>query len=73
MNFTDHTWYDPWATEQQSQQIDRLDSVLTELTRRNAWEYEALGRQTTQEIAPISEDTRFLNQVRELIRFVREA
>ena len=54
-------------------QLDRLDANLEELTRANAREHEALARQTTQEIAKLSEDARFLNQVRELIRFVKTA
>jgi len=53
--------------------LTQLDNQLDELTRRNAREHEALTRQTTTEIAKLSEDARFLNQVRELIRFVREA
>jgi ABC-type multidrug transport system fused ATPase/permease subunit len=53
--------------------LDRLDSLLEELTRANAREHEALARQTAQEIAKLSEDARFLNQVRELIRFVKDA
>ena len=79
-----HTRLDPdrsssWAaglTEQQAstrRQLDRLDGHLEELTRANAREHEALARQTTQEIARLSEDARFLNQVRELIRFVKDA
>ena len=68
-----------WASEVAQHQattareLDRLDSHLTELTRTNAREHEALARQTTQEIARLSEDARFLNQVRELIRFVKDA
>lgn len=54
-------------------QLDRLDAHLEELTRANAREHEALARQTAQEIAKLSEDARFLNQVRELIRFVKDA
>lgn len=54
-------------------QLDRLDAHLEELTRANAREHEALTRQTAQEIAKLSEDARFLNQVRELIRFVKDA
>ena len=54
-------------------QFDRLDGSLEELARANAREHEALARQTVQEIAKLSEDARFLNQVRELIRFVKTA
>ena len=55
------------------QTIDRLDGRFEELTRQNARDHEALARQTTTEIAKLSEDARLLNQVRELIRFVKEA
>ena len=54
------------------QALDRLDSRLEELTRQNARDHEALARQTTSEITRLSEDARFLNQVRDLIRFVKE-
>ena len=70
---------DSWAFQQvQSQallrqQLDRLDGRVEELTRTNAREHEALARQTAQEIAKLSEDARFLNQVRELIQFVKNA
>ena len=75
----DATETDSWAATLAQQQastqrhLDRLDSLLEELTRANAREHEALARQTTQEIAKLSEDARFLNQVRELIRFVKQA
>ena len=70
---------DSWAyqlTQNQTasqRHFDRLDSLVEELTRTNAREHEALARQTAQEIAKLSEDARFLNQVRELIRFVKTA
>ncbi|MFD2720087.1 hypothetical protein ACFST9_15295 [Hymenobacter monticola] len=75
----DATENDTWAYGLAQQQaadkrhLDRLDSLLEELTRQNARDHEALARQTTQEIAKLSEDARFLNQVRELIRFVKTA
>lgn len=70
---------DSWAHQLAQNQaasarhFDRLDSLVEELTRQNAREHEALARQTAQEIAKLSEDARFLNQVRELIRFVKTA
>ena len=70
---------DSWAYQLAQNQaaaarhFDRLDSLVEELTRANAREHEALARQTAQEIAKLSEDARFLNQVRELIRFVETA
>ena len=68
-----------WATSQTlalaalRQMLDRYDSRLEELIRQNARDHEALARQTVTEIARLSEDARFLNQVRELIRFVKDA
>lgn len=68
-----------WAYQQNltlaalRQTLDRFDGRLEEVTRQNARDHEALARQTTTEIARLSEDARFLNQVRELIRFVKEA
>lgn len=68
-----------WAANQNltlaalRQTIDRLDGRLEELARQNARDHEALARQTVTEIARLSEDARFLNQIRELIRFVKEA
>ncbi|WP_223648975.1 hypothetical protein [Hymenobacter psoromatis] len=55
------------------QTIDRLDGRLEELTRLNARDHEALARQTVTEISRLSEDARFLNQVRELISFWKQA
>jgi len=55
------------------QTIDRTDARLEELVRQNARDHEALARQTVTEIARLSEDARFLNQVRELIRFWKDA
>jgi hypothetical protein len=79
-----NSWLDTAETDSWAHQIaqhqaaatrhfDRLDSLVEELTRTNAREHEALARQTAQEIAKLSEDARFLNQVRELIRFVKTA
>ena len=75
----DATEVDSWAyrlaqTEAATQRhLDRLDGLLEELTRQNARDHEALTRQISQEIAKLSEDAQFLNQVRELIRFVKAA
>ncbi|RTQ48873.1 hypothetical protein EJV47_14850 [Hymenobacter gummosus] len=68
-----------WAYEQVQaqahlrQQLDRLDARLEELTRQNSRDHEALARQAAADIARLSEDAQFLNQVRELIRFVKSA
>ncbi|MCB2407919.1 hypothetical protein [Hymenobacter lucidus] len=54
-------------------QLDRLDGRQEELTRQNSRDHEALARQTAADIARLSEDAQFLNQVRELIRFYKSA
>ncbi|UOQ50888.1 hypothetical protein [Hymenobacter cellulosivorans] len=54
-------------------QLDRLDGRLEELTRQNSRDHEALARQIATDIARLSEDAQFLNQVRELIRFFKSA
>lgn len=55
------------------QLLDRLDGQLVEHIRQNSRDHEALARQSAAEIAKLSEDARFLNQMRDLIRFVKEA
>jgi hypothetical protein len=68
-----------WAHDQAlalaalGKQLDRLDGRLEEEIRQNARAHEALTRQTSTEIARLSEDARFLNQVRDLIKFVKQA
>jgi predicted transcriptional regulator len=70
---------DSWAQGQQQalaglrQLVDRLDGRLEELARQNSRDHEALARQSAADIARLSEDAQFLNQVRELIRFVKTA
>jgi len=46
---------------------------LEERTRQNSREHEALAQQTAVRIAQLSEDAQLLNQVRDLIRFVKNA
>ncbi len=68
-----------WVAIQQARlaaltgQLDRLDGDLAAARQLNARDHEQLARQITSEIGKLSEDARFLNQVRELIRFVRTA
>ena len=68
-----------WAAVQQTRlgalagQLGRLDGDLAAARQLNARDHEQLARQITTEIGKLSEDARFLNQVRELIRFVRTA
>lgn len=76
LDFDDET---SWLNAQQTRlttlaaQLDRLDGDLAAHQRHNTRDHEQLARQITTEIGALSEDARFLNQVRELIRFVRTA
>jgi len=70
---------DSWAAEQVKavaqlrDQFSKLDHLLEEWTLQNRREHENLARQSATEIAKLSEDAQFLNQVRDLIRFVKNA
>jgi chromosome segregation ATPase len=70
---------DTWAHGQQAAiarlqgQLGRTDAQLEALEGLNRKEHEALARQSAAEIAKLSEDAQFLNQVRELIRFFKSA
>ncbi|MBD0256308.1 MAG: hypothetical protein ICV83_11365 [Cytophagales bacterium] len=68
-----------WA-HGQAQAIARLEAQLAHtsgqleaLAQLNRKEHETLARQSAAEIAKLSEDAQFLNQVRELIRFFKSA
>lgn len=68
-----------WAAHQQEalqraeHEIDQLHARLKELERSNAADHARLAREAQQAIAQLSEDGRFLQHVREIIRFVKEA
>lgn len=68
-----------WAAKQsQAWEATRQDLAAIQATQRQlaatqAQDTERLARQTEQAIAQLSADGRFLSQVRELIRFVKEA
>ncbi len=70
---------DTWAHGQEAAiarlqgQWERTDGQLEALTQLNRKEHETLARQSAAEIAKLSEDAQFLNQVRELIRFFKSA
>jgi hypothetical protein len=75
----DATREDSWAAQQQSQ-LTRLQdgsaklySTLDDLVLQNRREHELLSRKVTEDIAALSEDAKFLNQMRELIRFFKNA
>jgi prefoldin subunit 5 len=70
---------DSWAYQQEQTATDlqaeltRTQAQLEEFSQQNRKEHEMLVRQSASEIAKLSEDAQFLNQVRELIRFVKSA
>ncbi len=68
-----------WASKQSAtweatrQDLARLEANQRQLAATQAQDAERLARQTEQAIAKLSADSQFLSQVRELIRFVKEA
>ncbi|MDJ1466315.1 hypothetical protein QNI19_21450 [Cytophagaceae bacterium DM2B3-1] len=68
-----------WASKHQAElayltnKLSELDKETDRIKQQNAREHEQLARRSEQEIAKLSEDAQFLNQVRELIRFVKGA
>lgn len=61
------------ARLQAETRINRLENELQEELVQNQKAHEQLARQTAGEIAKLSEDAQFLNQVRDLVRFVKNA
>lgn len=53
--------------------IKRLSKALETAESKNQTEHEKLTRASEQALAKLSEDTQFLTQIRELIRFVKSA
>lgn len=51
--------------------LERIEKRLEESFQENRKEHDQLARQSALQIAQLSEDAQFLNQVRELIRFVK--
>ncbi len=68
-----------WISQRQAEiqalteKVIRLNRELERMQEQNAREHDQLTRRTEQDIAKLSEDAQFLNQVRELIRFVKTA
>jgi hypothetical protein len=68
-----------WASQQQHQietlkaKILQLNLELDALKLQNEKDHDRLSRTTADEIGKLSEDAKFLNQVRDLIRFVKGA
>lgn len=83
---TEHleTYFNPedpgaWVNKQQesiTQLKDKITALAVELDQlrlTNQKEHERLSRKSEEEIARLSEDAQFLNQIRELIRFIKKA
>lgn len=72
---TAHSW--AGQLDERLEQIDaklqQLHLTLDEALLQNAKEHERLSRKVEQDIAKLSEDAQFLNQVRELVRFIKHA
>jgi hypothetical protein len=68
-----------WAAIQEKQlqatrnDLTRLGSNLETLRRQNQSEHERLSQEAQSAIAQLSEDSRFLGNVREIIRFIKES
>ena len=68
-----------WVSQQQQQietlkaKILQLNLELDALKLQNEKDHDRLSRNTADEIAKLSEDAKFLNQVRDLVRFVKGA
>jgi hypothetical protein len=55
------------------QQLALLKALLEQLQAKNAVEHEELSREARNAISQLTEDSQFLNHVREIIRFVKMA
>jgi hypothetical protein len=68
-----------WATVQAQkiqearQDIASLTAIIEKFQARNKLEHEQLAREAKTAIAQLTEDSQFLNHVREIIRFVKTA
>lgn len=75
----DLNYDDSWASQQQAlltkvnEKVMALGDAMEQFQQQNRREHDQLARRTEQDIAKLSEDAQFLNQVRELIRFVKSA
>ncbi len=70
---------DSWASQQEQrwqatrQDFTRLTADLESLKSTNLSEHERLEKEAKNAIAQLTTDGQFLNHVREIIRFVKEA
>ena len=55
------------------QKVNRLQALLEQLEAKNTVEHERLSQEARSTIAQLTEDSQFLSQVREIIRFVKTA
>lgn len=68
-----------WAAQQEAnlndinRTLNQVRSALDNLRAENQTDHRRLAREAEQALAQISEDGRFLNHVREIIRFVKDA
>jgi uncharacterized protein YoxC len=75
----DTTREESWASQQEKAQaklsagLDQLRSALEDLALQNKREHELLARKSADEMAKLSEDAQFLNQVRDIIQFFKKA
>jgi hypothetical protein len=75
----DTTNEDSWAYKHEKTQsrliesVNQLRNALDDLGMQNKREHELLARRSEEEMARLSEDAQFLNQVRDIIRFFKKA
>lgn len=70
---------DSWASKQEKAQkkvydsVNQLRNAMEDLSLKNKREHELLARRSEEEMARLSEDAQFLNQVRDIIQFFKKA
>jgi hypothetical protein len=70
---------DSWASNQDKAQakviakLEKLTNALEDFKTLNKREHELLSRRSEEEMARLSEDAQFLNQVRDIIQFFKKA
>jgi hypothetical protein len=68
-----------WATVQERkiqgarQDIANVSAVIEQFQARNKLEHEQLSREAQNAVSQLTEDSQFLNHVREIIHFVKTA
>ncbi|ACK65479.1 conserved hypothetical protein [Rippkaea orientalis PCC 8801] len=70
---------DSWISVQQNkwqtthQEVNHLNALLERFQSKNTLEHEQILREASNAISQLTEDSQFLNQVREIIRFFKTA